>query len=130
PVELRKRGVRAPNEDAGVPEVAARRQVGLGGAQARLLDEAPDAVAGTDPLADLDVAVAGGRPRGLDPDGDEPAGVVGELGRGVDRLVEPGADAVVGREEPGDDVAVALRDGKAGEGDRRRRVARGRLDEQ
>ena len=105
--------VRAPGEDAGIPQVAAIVQERCGGRGIGLLDEAVDGGRvrrGMQPLAGLDVAVAGGRMGRHHAEGDEVAALRDPRGlaqRFDERLVV--GDEVVRRQDDPDLVALALR---------------------
>jgi hypothetical protein len=139
--DLLEDDVGAEHEDPGVPEVAAVGEVACSGPRVRLLDEALDLerleprpellAARCEARADLQVPVAGLRPRRTNADGrDRPP--LGELGARGERVAEGGGlpDVVIRREHRHDALRIARRDVERRETDAWRRVPRARLDDE
>ncbi len=129
PLERLAKSVRAPGEDSGIPQVAALVQERGGGRRVGLLDEAIHGGRlrrGMQPIAGLDVAVAGRRMGRHHAEGHEvpalrdPGGLTERLDEGL--VV---GDEVVGGQDDADLVALAPRQRGCERGRDRRRARQG-----
>ncbi len=127
PLHLGKQERRREEEDAAVPDIVARVEIGPGPGAVGLLDEARDVVAtlaAGHGIAAADIAIAGLGPVRRDAEGDEPAaprrggGMIdgGDEGGGV-------GDGVIGRHHQDQRVVRGRDQPERGHGDRRRGVA-------